>query len=122
MLAGPASQYHYTRHDQLIPNVDDLAQFRATQDALKLLRFPDLQLMQFFQALAAILNLGNVGVGVAHRGGEEVGSIAPGDVWLGKAAQLLEVDKTVLHRWLTNRTIATVQETISKPLTQSQVS
>lgn len=118
--AGPASQYHYTSHvDQFM---DDLAQFRTTQDALKLLRFPDSQLKQFFQALAAILNLGNIGVGVAHCGGEEVGSIAPGDVWLVKAAQLLEVDKTSLQKWLTHRTIAAVQETITKPLSQKQVS
>ena len=86
-----------------------------------MLHFPDNKLNQFYQALAAILNLGNVGVGVAHRDGEEVGSIPPGDMWLERTAELLKVDGTALHKWLTHRKIATAQETIIKPLSQRQV-
>ena len=71
--------------------------------------------------LDAILNLGNVEVGVASRGGEEVGSVSSSDQWLVKTAELLAVDRASLCQWLTNRRISTVGESILKPLTPSQV-
>ena len=123
MPSGPASDYHYTSQGGAtsIHGLDDLAEFRVTQEALKLLCFTEQQQRQLLQVLAAILNLGNVEMGVAHRGGEEVGAVAPKDQWLHKAARLLGLDQTALQKWLTHKKIATVYETIIKPLTHSQV-
>lgn len=137
-LVGPASCYHYTNQGRdlplpssandivngefPLPSTDDLAEFRSTHDALAVLGFRDDQRRQFYAVLGAILNLGNVEVGVAHMGGEEAGSVSAGDRWLKEAAHLLGVDGASLSRWLSHRRIRTVGETIVKPLTPDQVS
>ena len=102
--------------------MDDLLEFRNTRDSLGLLGFRDDQQQQLFRVLAAILNLGNVEVGVAHSRDDEMGSVSSRDIWLERAARLLDVDKTSLHKWLTHRKISTVRETFTKPLTFNQVS
>lgn len=123
LCVGPASSYHYTNQggDFPLTSVDDLAEFEATQEALQLLGFHDNH-QQLYAVLAGILNLGNVEVGVAQKGGEEVGSVLPGNQWLKRSAELLEVDSAHLCQWLTHRSISTVRETIIKPLTPTQVS
>ncbi len=107
--------------DILIDDVDDTDEFRNTREAMQCLGYHGNEVNQMFRVLAAILNLGNVEVGVAHSGGEEVGFVASGNAWLLRTAELLRVDFTSLQKWLTHRKIATVREVFTKPLTPSQV-
>lgn len=74
-----------------------------------------------FRVLAAILHLGNVQVGVAQSGGEDISAISLDDDHLTYAAKLLGIDKAQLRLWLTHRLIVTVNESLKKPLTPEQV-
>ena len=122
-VSGPASSYHYTNQgrDVLIAGVDDLAEFRTTLASLHLLGIQETLTQQLFEVLAAILNLGNTQVGVAHCGGEEVGAVSDTDPWLERTAKLLKVGVAGLQKWLTHRQISTGRETITKSLSHAQV-
>ncbi len=87
-----------------------------------MLGFNDDQEASLFRVLAAILHLGNVQVGVAHSGGEDIAAILLDDDHMTYAAKLLGIDRAQLRLWLTHRLIVTVKESLKKPLTPEQVS
>ncbi len=87
-----------------------------------MLGFHDDQEAYIFRILATVLHLGNVQVGVAHSGGEDVSAISLDDDHMTHAAQLLGVDKAQLRLWLTHRLIVTARESLKKPLSPEQVS
>ena len=74
-----------------------------------------------FSVLASILHLGNIKMGVAHSGGEEIAAISLDDGHMTQAAKLLGVDRAQLRLWLTHRLIVTARESLKKPLSPAQV-
>ncbi len=121
---APPTEFHYTNQGGCVQinGVSDQSEFRNTREALRMLGFHDDHEAYLFRVLAAILHLGNVQVGVAYSGGEEVSAISLDDDHMTHAAELLGVDRAQLRLWLTHRLIVTARESLKKPLSPEQVS
>ena len=101
--------------------MNDQSEFNNTREAMQLLGFHSDHEVHLFQVLASVLHLGNVNVGVAHSGGEDIAAISLDDTHLVKASELLGVDRAQLRLWLSHRLIVTTRERFKKPLSPSQV-
>ena len=106
-----------------ISGVDDVKEFRSTQEAFKLLGFTAKEQGNIFKILAGILQLGNVifeaGTGKMD---SETCSIPSEDENLKFFAELFEIEVDQIRKWLCNRKIATARETYTKPIGAEMVS
>ena len=112
-------EFHYTCQGDApeIDGVDDLKEFRATQDAFKLLGFSAKEQSNIYKILAGILHLGNVpfesGSGKMD---SESSNIPSEDKSLHYFAQLFEIEEDQIRKWLCNRKIVTARESYTKPV------
>ncbi len=102
-----------------VDGVDDRLEFSKMREALHTLGFSDDQQMGVCQVLAAILHIGNIEA--VAESDDDACQIDQSDCSLETAARLLGVDRRALHKWLSNRRIATAKEVYTKPLTSLQV-
>uniref|UniRef100_A0A3P9LF06 Si:ch73-194h10.2 n=1 Tax=Oryzias latipes TaxID=8090 RepID=A0A3P9LF06_ORYLA len=97
---------------------DDVKEFAHFRSALKILTFSEADSWEIFKLLAAILHLGNVEFEtiVSNMEGCELCKCSH----FNMASQLLEVDPKALETSLTQRSVSTIKETVSKFLTRAQ--
>nr|XP_057931095.1 unconventional myosin-Vc isoform X2 [Doryrhamphus excisus] len=110
-----AEEFHYTGigGNISIEGVDDRKSMEETQRTFSLLGLNEDFQSDVFKVLAAILHMGNVEI---KNSGDDRSSISPSDTHLHIACDLLGVDAEGLVRWLCNRRLVLVAETVVKPL------
>jgi myosin-5 len=121
MRLDTADAYNFLNQGEApeIDGVDDVREFLATQEAMKLLGFTDKDQRNFYRILSGILQLGNVKIDSgAGRGDSESSAIDDGDAALKTMAELFEIEVAQIRKWLCNRKIVTTRETYTKPMSQ----
>ncbi|XP_051918235.1 unconventional myosin-Vc isoform X1 [Hippocampus zosterae] len=110
-----ADEFHYTGMggDIIIEGVDDRKGMEETQQTFSLLGLKEDFQSDVFKVLAAILHLGNVEI---KSSGDDRSSISNSDSHLHIVCELLAVRADDLVRWLCNRRLVLVAETVVKPL------
>ncbi|XP_061679063.1 unconventional myosin-Vc isoform X2 [Syngnathoides biaculeatus] len=110
-----ADEFHYTSlgGDIIIDGVNDRKGMEETQQTFSLLGLKEDFQSDVFKVLAAILHLGNVEI---KSSGDDRSSISYSDPHLHIFCELLGVRADDLVRWLCNRRLVLVSETVVKPL------
>ena len=119
-----AEDFYYTNQGSSIEisGVDDKTEFNNLCQALQQLGFHSSEQKHLFKLLAAVLHLGNVIIQTDTESGSGEGSyIDSQEMDIGLVASLLGIDGDELCKWLCNKKIKAVRETLVKPLTTSQV-
>ena len=109
-----AEDFYYTNQGSSIEisGVDDKTEFNNLCQALQQLGFHSREQKHLFRLLAAVLHLGNVIIQTDTESGSGEGSYID---------SLLGIERDELCKWLCNKKIKAVHETLVKPLTTSQV-
>ncbi|XP_034763494.2 unconventional myosin-Vc-like isoform X2 [Acipenser ruthenus] len=110
-----ADEFRYTcmGGKMYIDGVDDRADMIETQRTFSLLGLKEDFQMDVFKVLAAVLHLGNVEIkGIS----DDRSSVNPSDKHLVVFCGLLNISPDGVSRWLCNRKIITVSETVVKPM------
>ena len=116
---GTAMDFFYTSQgeDPDIDGVDDLKEFKSTQDAFKLLGFSSKEQQNIYKILAGILHLGNVHFEAGQgKMDSESCSISTEDQSLKYFAELFDIEADQIRKWLCNRKIVTARESYTKPI------
>ncbi|KAM9753749.1 unconventional myosin-Vc [Menidia menidia] len=100
-----------------IEGVDDRRDMEETRQTFSLLGLKEDFQSDVFKVLAAILHLGNVEI---KRLGDDKSSVPPSDPHLPVFCDLLGVSAEQLVRWLSNRRIVLVAETVVKPVSKER--
>ncbi|KAK6184800.1 hypothetical protein SNE40_007185 [Patella caerulea] len=100
-----------------INDVNDAEDLISTREAMTTLGLSEQQQMVIFQILAAVLHFGNVSIQECEG---ETCEIPDNDIALKYMCKLLAIEESQMKMWLCNRKIQTVNETLNKPLTESQ--
>ncbi|XP_043980326.1 unconventional myosin-Vc isoform X2 [Gambusia affinis] len=110
-----ADEFRYTGMggDITIDGVNDKKDFEETRQTFSLLGLKDDFQSDVFKVLAAVLHLGNVEI---RSSGDDKSSAALSDPHLAAFCDLLCVSAAELVRWLCNRRIVLVAETVVKPV------
>ncbi|XP_019936002.2 unconventional myosin-VIIa [Paralichthys olivaceus] len=118
---GNASEYNYLTMGKCTTceGRDDVKEYAHFCSALKILMFTENDSWVISKFLAAILHLGNVDFKGTIVNNMEVCDILTSSN-LNMASQLLEVDPKALERCLTQRSLMTTKESVTKPLTSAQ--
>ena len=103
--------------------VDDIKEFKATQEAFKLLGFTAKEQANIFKILAGILQLGNVEFEAGQgKTDSETCSIPTTNENLHFFSELFEIEEDQIRKWLCNRKIVTARESYTKPIGAESVS
>jgi myosin-5 len=107
--------FHYLNQGNAgyMNNMDDAAEFDATQKALSTLGIPVSIQWSIFKICAALLHIGNINI---NREDDDACSISDTDPGLMMACRLLELNQGQFKKWLTTRQIVTRGESFMKPL------
>ena len=119
-----AEDFYYTNQGSSIEisGVDDKTEFNNLCQALQQLGFHSSEQKHLFKLLAAVLHLGNVIIQTDTESGSGEGSyIDSQEMDIDLVASLLGIERDELCKWLCNKKIKAVHETLVKPLTTSQV-
>ncbi|KAH9495971.1 Unconventional myosin-Va [Bulinus truncatus] len=118
---GSADDFFYTSQGAApeIRDVDDAEELVKTRKAFTTLGFPEKDQMMIFRILSAILHFGNVNI--KEKEGEAC-EIPAKDGSITIMCKLLGIEESQMRMWLCHRKIQTVNETLTKPLTESQAS
>ncbi|XP_067654116.1 unconventional myosin-Va-like isoform X2 [Haliotis asinina] len=121
MKLKSADDFFYTCHggSPEINGVDDASDFQVLREAFSLLGFSGKDQMMIFRIMSSVLHFGNVVI--REKEGESC-EIPKQDEHLTVMCQLLGIEESQMRMWLCNRSIQTVNETLTKPLTESQAS
>ncbi|KAJ3339693.1 Myosin type-2 heavy chain 1 [Gonapodya sp. JEL0774] len=116
---GSWDQYEYLRQggEGAIPGVDDVAEFRATQEGLSEVGISISKQWELFRVCAAVIHMGNIKIGGADKSDAEV---REDDSALAQTCKLLGVDKIAFRRWLIKRQLKLGADMVEKPLTGPQ--
>ncbi|XP_041356072.1 unconventional myosin-Vb-like [Gigantopelta aegis] len=101
----------------IIDGVDDGADLETTREALSLLGIQAKDQMMIFRIFAAILHFGNIKI---RETDGEACEVPPQEPHLTIMCSLLGIEESQMRMWLCNRKIQTVNESLMKPLTESQ--
>uniref|UniRef100_A0A8D3DLE7 Myosin VIIBa n=1 Tax=Scophthalmus maximus TaxID=52904 RepID=A0A8D3DLE7_SCOMX len=118
---GNAAEYNYLTMGKCTSceGRDDVTEYAHFRSALKILMFTENDSWEISKLLAAILHLGNVNFrGTMENNLEGCDILTSSN--LAMASQLLEVDAKELERNLTQRSLMTTRESVTKPLTSAQ--
>ncbi|NXN31376.1 MYO1A protein, partial [Nycticryphes semicollaris] len=120
-LRQDCRHYGYlNRESSGLPGVDDAANFRATQDAMKVIGFSPAEVMALLEVTAVVLKLGNVQLSSSYQAsGMEASSIAEPQE-LQEICELIGLDPVVLERALCSRTVKVRDEMVLTTLSVSQ--
>uniref|UniRef100_A0A672MLG0 Myosin VIIB n=1 Tax=Sinocyclocheilus grahami TaxID=75366 RepID=A0A672MLG0_SINGR len=118
---GNAAEYNYLTMGQCTTceGRDDIKEYASFRSAMKILTFTENETWEINKLLAAILHLGNVDFEEAIMNNLEGCDILT-STHFKMAAQLLEVAPNALDVSLTQRSLMTNRESVSKPLTSAQ--
>ncbi|XP_061471126.1 unconventional myosin-Ia-like isoform X2 [Rhineura floridana] len=120
-LERNCSLYGYlNREAPSLQGVDDAANFRAVQDAMRAIGFSPSEVTAVLEVTAVVLKLGNVQLGEQFQasGAEACGIRDDKVVW--EICQLIQLSETVLEQALCSRTVEAHQEKVVTTLTISQ--
>ncbi|XP_056138617.1 unconventional myosin-Vc [Lampris incognitus] len=112
LLSAAKFQYTCMGGKISIEGVDDRKDMEETQRTFSLLGLNEFQ-SDVFKVLAGILHLGNIEI---RHVGSDKSSVCSGDPHLSALCELLDVSAEGLCRWLCNRRIVLVAETVVKPV------
>lgn len=98
-----------------IPNVDDVAEFEATQRALSTVGLSVQLQWKIFRLLAALLHIGNIQVT-----GRADAMLAEDDAALLVATRLMGINSSEFRKWIIRKQIVTRSEKIVTNLTPAQ--
>lgn len=105
-----------------ISRVSDLDQFSETVAALDTLGFTANDVDDIVKICAAILHLGNVSIEPKHKRSskeaEEECDVESDDLHLNLFADIMQVDRQQLRKWLTTRQIESINEFVLIPMNQ----
>ncbi|KAI2663543.1 Unconventional myosin-VIIa [Labeo rohita] len=116
---GSAAEYSYLTMCTTCEGRDDIKEYASFRSAMKILTFTENDTWEINKLLAAILHLGNVDFEETIRNNLE-GCDVLTSTHFKMAAQLLEVAPNSLDVSLTQRSLMTNRESVSKPLTSAQ--
>ncbi|XP_052455434.1 unconventional myosin-VIIa isoform X2 [Carassius gibelio] len=118
---GNAAEYNYLTMGQCTTceGRDDMKEYASFRSAMKILTFSENDTWEINKLLAAILHMGNVDFEETIKNNLE-GSTVLSSMHFKMAAQLLEVAPNALEVSLTQRSLMTNRESVSKPLTSAQ--
>uniref|UniRef100_A0A671SXL7 Unconventional myosin-VIIa-like n=1 Tax=Sinocyclocheilus anshuiensis TaxID=1608454 RepID=A0A671SXL7_9TELE len=118
---GNAAEYNYLTMGQCTAceGRDDIKEYASFRSAMKILTFTENETWEISKLLAAILHLGNVDFEETIMNNLEGCDILT-STHFKMAAQLLEVVPNALDVSLTQRSLMTNRESVSKPLTSAQ--
>ncbi|XP_071098869.1 unconventional myosin-Va-like isoform X3 [Haliotis cracherodii] len=121
MKLKAADDFFYTCHggSPEINGVDDAHDFQTLREAFSLLGFSAKDQMMIFRIMSSVLHFGNV---VIREKEGECCEVPKQDEHLTVMCKLLGIEESQMRMWLCNRSIQTVNETLTKPLTESQAS
>ncbi|XP_013411638.1 unconventional myosin-Va-like [Lingula anatina] len=106
--------YTFQGCNPTVDGIDDAEEMLNTREAMTLLGISEKQQMMIFQILSAILHFGNVNITEDEDGENAI--IKKGDKSLQTMCDLLGIDEEQTRKWLCNRKITTVGETLITPL------
>ncbi|NXT37308.1 MYO1A protein, partial [Pelecanoides urinatrix] len=120
-LRQDCRHYGYlNRESSGLPGVDDAANFRAMQDAMRVIGFSPAEVTALLEVTAVVLKLGNVQLSSNYQAsGMEACSIAEPQE-LQEICQLIGLDPSVLERALCSRTVKARDETVLTTLSVPQ--
>ncbi|KAM6038604.1 LOW QUALITY PROTEIN: unconventional myosin-Ia [Theristicus caerulescens] len=120
-LRQDCRHYGYlNRESSGLPGVDDAANFRAMQDAMKVIGFSPAEVTALLEVTAVVLKLGNVQLSSNYQAsGMEACSIAEPQE-LQEICELIGLDPSVLERALCSRTVKARNETVLTTLSVPQ--
>ncbi|KAK3748926.1 hypothetical protein RRG08_019460, partial [Elysia crispata] len=121
LCLGSPDDFFYTSQGAApeIRDVDDADELTKTREAFTTLGFPEKDQMMVFRIVSAILHFGNVNI--KERDGESC-EIPAKDESIKIMCKLLAIEESQMRMWLCTRKIQTVNETLTKPLTESTAS
>ncbi|KAJ3012294.1 UNVERIFIED_CONTAM: Myosin type-2 heavy chain 1 [Siphonaria sp. JEL0065] len=107
--------FHYLNQGKagVVRNVNDVEEFKATQDALSTLGMSVSMQWDIFRLCAALLHIGNISVAAS---GVEGSAISATDPALEKACELLGIDKAEFVKWVTKKQTVIGREKFVKDL------
>ncbi|XP_041853672.1 unconventional myosin-Vc [Melanotaenia boesemani] len=117
LLSADKFRYTCMGGDTTIEGVSDRKDMEETQQTFSMLGLKEDFQSDVFKALAAILHLGNVEI---RKLGDDKSSVSPSDPHLVVFCELLGVNTEELVRWLCNRRIVLVAETVVKPVSMER--
>ncbi|KAM9265187.1 unconventional myosin-Ia [Morus bassanus] len=120
-LRQDCRHYGYlNRESSGLPGVDDAANFRAVQDAMRVIGFSPDEVTALLEVTAVVLKLGNVQLSSSYQAsGMEACSIAEPQE-LQEICELIGLDPSVLERALCSRTVKARDETVLTTLSVPQ--
>ncbi|NWI26513.1 MYO1A protein, partial [Sula dactylatra] len=120
-LRQDCRHYGYLNHESSgLPGVDDAANFRAVQDAMRVIGFSPDEVTALLEVTAVVLKLGNVQLSSSYQAsGMEACSIAEPQE-LQEICALIGLDPSVLERALCSRTVKARDETVLTTLSVPQ--
>ncbi|XP_074021093.1 unconventional myosin-Ia isoform X2 [Numenius arquata] len=120
-LRQDCRHYGYlNRESSGLPGVDDAANFRAMQDAMKVIGFSPAEVTALLEVTAVVLKLGNVQLSSSYQAsGMEASSIAEPQE-LQEICELIRLDPTILERALCSRTVKARDEMVLTTLSVPQ--
>ncbi|GFR68421.1 myosin-Vb [Elysia marginata] len=121
LYLGSPDDFFYTSQGAApeIRDVDDAEELTKTREAFTTLGFPEKDQMMVFRIISAILHFGNVHI--KERDGESC-EVPAKDESIKILCKLLAIEESQMRMWLCTRKIQTVNETLTKPLTESTAS
>ncbi|NXV73882.1 MYO1A protein, partial [Atlantisia rogersi] len=103
-----------------LPGVDDAADFRAMQDAMRVIGFSPAEVTALLEVTAVVLKLGNVKLSSSYQAsGMEASSIAEPQE-LQEICELIGLDPSILERALCSRTVKARDEMVLTTLSVPQ--
>ncbi|NXT96058.1 MYO1A protein, partial [Anhinga rufa] len=120
-LRQDCRHYGYlNRESSGLPGMDDAANFRAMQDAMRVIGFSPDEVTALLEVTAVVLKLGNVQLSSSYQAsGMEACSIAEPQE-LQEICELIGLDPSVLERALCSRTVKARDETVLTTLSVPQ--
>ncbi|XP_009466994.1 PREDICTED: unconventional myosin-Ia [Nipponia nippon] len=120
-LRQDCRHYGYlNRESSGLPGVDDAANFRTMQDAMKVIGFSPAEVTALLEVTAVVLKLGNVQLSSNYQAsGMEACSIAEPQE-LQEICELIGLDPSLLERALCSRTVKARDETVLTTLSVPQ--
>ncbi|XP_074835669.1 unconventional myosin-Ia isoform X2 [Carettochelys insculpta] len=120
-LERDCRRYGYlSRDDHSLPGVDDAANFRAIQDAMRVIGFSAAEVRALLEVTAVVLKLGNVPLSSQfHASGMESCEIQDPRA-LREICQLIGLEEVVLEQALCSRTVEAKKEKVVMTLSSAQ--
>ncbi|NXV00920.1 MYO1A protein, partial [Cettia cetti] len=120
-LRQDCGHYGYLdRESSSLPGMDDAANFRAMQDAMRIIGFSPAEVTELLEVTAVVLKLGNVQLSSSFQAsGMEACSITEPQE-LREICQLIGLDPSTLEQALCSRTVKARDETVLTTLTVPQ--